>query len=255
MSKSSGLLLFFVLACGLTWSLDVPWVLAVLQGQPPPPYAMNLTGLGALGPTLAAVLVAWPRGESRQVFGRWRTHPLWIVVALFAPGALHLVATLLEVALGGHPAQWFYPPVEPERIAALLMFPIGEEFGWRGFAHPRITARFGMVTGSLLLGLVWGVWHVGMMFQPGSGVAHALTATGLAALELALWSVCFAWFFERSGRSMAVAIALHAGAHLDNVNRAPEGEIRLRVLRLAVVAVAAGLAAWALTRKRKAEVA
>ena len=48
---------------------------------------------------------------------------------------------------------------------------------------------------------------------------------------------------------MAAAIALHAGAHLDNVYRAPMTETRLIVLRFLVLAVVAALAARSLTRR------
>jgi hypothetical protein len=65
--------------------------------------------------------------------------------------------------------------------------------------------------------------------------------------ELALYSVVLAWIFERGNRSMAVAIAFHMGGHLDNVTRAPESELRLRVLRFLVLGAAAALAAYALT--------
>jgi hypothetical protein len=60
-----------------------------------------------------------------------------------------------------------------------------------------------------------------------------------------------AWFFERSNRSIAVAIALHAGAHIDNVTRAPETEVRLRILRFVVLAVVAALAARSLSAKKR----
>jgi hypothetical protein len=52
-----------------------------------------------------------------------------------------------------------------------------------------------------------------------------------------------ALLFEQSGRSIAVAIAIHAGEHLDNVSRAPESEVRLRVLRFVILALFALLAA------------
>ena len=68
----------------------------------------------------------------------------------------------------------------------------------------------------------------------------------LISRKMALYSVVLAWVFERGNRSIAVAIAVHMGAHLDNVNRAPEEEVRLRVLRFAVLLVAASLAARAL---------
>jgi len=132
-------------------------------------------------------------------------------------------------------------------MAALVMFPLGEEFGWRGFAHPRLARRHGPVVGSLILGAFWGIWHLGMMFAPGR--APDLVMVGSTMAELALGSVVWAWVFERGGRSMAVAIALHVGAHLDNVSRAPEGEVRLRVLRFVVLAVAAAIAARALSSR------
>jgi uncharacterized protein len=247
-SRRNDVVAFFALACAITWLLDSPLAFAWARHVAPAPYALPFAGLGAWGPTLAAVAIASRRGETRDVFGRWRTQPVWIVVALLIPAALHLIATALDVSLGGHPSQWFYPPVEPERLAALVMFSFGEEFGWRGFAYPRLAASRGPVIGSLILGSVWGLWHLGMMFTPEHGVPRLFTV-GYTVVELALYSVVLAWVFERGNRSMAVAIAFHMGGHLDNVTRAPEGEIRLRVLRFVVLSVAAALAAWSLASR------
>jgi hypothetical protein len=86
-----------------------------------------------------------------------------------------------------------------------------------------------------------------MMFTPERG-APTLSALGLGMLSMALSSVVWAWFLEQGNRSLAVAIALHMGAHLDNVSRAPDSEVRLKALRLLVLVVAAALAARALQR-------
>lgn len=241
-------LLFFALACGITWLLDLPLALAWATNAAPPPYAMPMVGFGALGPSLAAFIVAARRRVLRDVFGRWRTSPIWVVLGLFLPLAVQLPATLIEVLLGGHPAHWFYPPVKPEYVAAMVMFPLGEEFGWRGFAYPRLEQRYGAVAGSLILGAVWGLWHIGMLFAPDPLRALPPLTILLFMVDLALWSVVMAWMFERGNRSMAVAIAIHAGEHLDNVSRAPEAEVRLRILRLLVLAVVAAIAARALRR-------
>jgi membrane protease YdiL (CAAX protease family) len=210
---------------------------------------MTMVGLGALGPTLAALIIAAPRRELREVFGRWKTRPTWIFLGLVLPLVVQLPATLIEVALGGHPAHWFYPPVRPEHFAALVMFPLGEEFGWRGFAYPRLEKRYGPVYGSLLLGAVWGLWHIGMLYAPDQLRRLPLSTVGVYVAQLALWSVVMAWVFERGARSMAVAIAVHAGAHIDNVSRAPDSEVRLRILRFVVLAIVAGLAARSLGRR------
>ncbi len=180
---------------------------------------------------------------------RWRTSPLWILAGLFVTPALHLVATLVEVALGGTPAHWFYPPVQPEHVAALVMFSVGEELGWRGYAYGQLAERAGPVVGSLVLGAVWTVWHLGMWLAGGLPSASAIA---FGFVELMAGSVFIAWFFEKSGRSMLVAFALHAGAHLDNVNRAPDGEQRLRALRMLVYVAAAVVAGVTLKRAGEA---
>jgi membrane protease YdiL (CAAX protease family) len=138
--------------------------------------------------------------------------------------------------------RWFHPPEGPERVAALVVFPLGEEFGWRGFAHPRMVRLFGPVKGSLLLGVAWGLWHLAYSVTPESGGFDAITF-GLTMLELPLYSVVIAWVFERANRSMAVALAFHAGAHLDHFELAARWDLRLSAVHLAVVACVAVVAA------------
>lgn len=240
--RSDGTLLFFGLACAITWTCDLPVLIAALRGVDPPAYALPLAGLGAFGPMLAALLVARRLGTGTRIFGPWRARPALVLLALFTPLLLHLVATLIERALGGHPAHWFYFPSSPERLLALV-FTIGEEPGWRGFAQPRLLRRHGVIGAALVLGTVWTLWHVPMFLTSGP-----LTIAGMSAtwLELTLYSILFIWFVARNNGSLTVALALHAGAHIDNVGYAPQDEVRLRVLRLLVLLVAAALAACSL---------
>ena len=243
--RSTDAVVVLAVACALTWGLDFPLAYAYARSEEPPNYALALVGLGAWGPTLAAVFVAAWRRELRGVFGRWRTNPLWIVAGLLYPAALHLPVTATEWALGGDPT-WFHPPNKPEYIAALFMFSFGEELGWRGFAYPRLAERYGPVVGSLILGAVWGLWHVAMLFTPEAGApAPELVLQYVARMAVA--SVVIAWFYERSGRSVAVAIAIHAGAHLDNISRIPQGEVRLQILHFMALAVVAVFAARSLS--------
>jgi membrane protease YdiL (CAAX protease family) len=238
---------FFVLACGVTWILALPAAAAWIHHAPPSPLAVACAGLSAFGPTLAALAIAAPRRQLRDTFGRWRTNPLWVVAALFVPAAVHAIATALDVVVGGHPAQWFHPPATAEQVAALVVFPIGEEFGWRGFAHPRMLGRHGPVKGSMLLGAVWGLWHLAYAITP-EAAGFDPFAFIQTMIELPLYALLVAWLFERSGRSMAVAIAVHAGAHLDHIERVPHSDWRLHAMHLLVLSVAALLAARALAR-------
>ncbi|MEQ1505219.1 MAG: CPBP family intramembrane glutamic endopeptidase [Myxococcota bacterium] len=248
MKRSDGVVAYFALACGITWALDVPLTRAFVRGAEPPAWALACAGLSAFGPTIAAALVAAPRGELGLVFGRWRTAPIWVVVAVALPALLRLPVTAIERATLGHPDRWLYLPDRPEYVAAAVLFPIGEEFGWRGFAHPRMEARFGPVAGPLLVGLGWAAWHALMIVTPAGQIdlANAL----LLATLLPPCSVLAGWLMRRSGGSMLVAIAFHAGAHLDNINHAPAGEWGLRAGYVAVAWLAAAFAGRAMLRER-----
>lgn len=243
--RDDGLLLFFAVACGFTWALAAPAAWAWMHHAAPPAYAVACAGLSAFGPLVAAVVVAATQRRAGDVFRRWRANPPWLVAALFAPMAIHLLATALSVALGDTPARWLHPPSAPEQVAALVVFPLGEEPGWRGFAYPRIVARLGVVRGSLALGAVWGLWHLAYAVTPDAAGFDAFTFA-LTMAELPLYSLLMAWVLERTNRSLSVAIAFHAGAHLDHVELAPHDDLRLHAAHLAVVAVLAVLAARSL---------
>ncbi len=244
-SRTDGVHLFFVLACAITWTMAWPAALAWMHHQSPSPLAVAGAGLSAFGPLLAALVVAGRRRQLGQVFGRWRTRPAWALLAVLTAPVVHLIATALFVAIGGHPDRWFHPPKTPEAVAALVVFPLGEEFGWRGFAHPRMVSRYGPVRGALILGVVWGLWHLMYTITPTAGGLDPIDL-GLIMTELPLYALVIAWVFERANRSMAVALAFHAGAHLDHIERAPRSDLRLHVLHVAVLAVVAGAAAWSL---------
>lgn len=237
MTRSDGLFSFFVLACAVTWALDATLAAHWWTHRAPPEWSMLLAGLGAWGPAMAAAVVAWRAGTLRGTFGPWRTNPLWPLLALLLPWLLRLPAVLLEAVLGNPPERWMLLPTRPEQWVAMVMFSFGEELGWRGFAHPRVVARWGPTVGPAILGVVWAVWHLLMMVTP-EGRYDVLQL----ALLLGIFppsSILVGRLMDRAGGSLWVAVALHAGGHLDNAGTAPAAELRMRALYVAALWIAA----------------
>ena len=249
--EGDGTVAYCVLACLITWALAAPADLCFLARVPLPPLLLAAAGLSAFGPLIAALLTAAPRGQVRAMFRPWSTPPIWIVLALLAPLATHLAAIMLYGLLIGPPAQWLHPPLTPEHVAALVVFSIGEEFGWRGFLQPRLAARYGMVGGSLRVGVVWGMWHLAYSVTPETGNFDPVTLL-LLLIKLPLWSVVIAWMMERARRSLAVALAVHAGGHVDNLQRALHVDLGLHGLHVLVLVLLAGVAARSLANTPRA---
>jgi membrane protease YdiL (CAAX protease family) len=243
---------YYALACALTWALGLPATLAFLRHEAPSAAATAAAGLSALGPLFAALVVGLHQGSVRRVF-RIRTSSswmLWAALALLAPLALRLVAAVVTAGLGWQLSQSVYPPELPTQVAALIVFPLGEEFGWRGFAYPRLRDRYGVVYGSLFVGAMWSLWHLGYLVDMRTGEL-GWVAQLESLISLPLYSVILTWFFEKARGSLAVAITFHAAAHLNHIELAPRAEVGFHVTHLLVVGAAAAVAARALSPGRR----
>lgn len=108
----------------------------------------------------------------------WRVHIKWYLIALLAPVALEFLAILTHGLIGDTtPAMPFVDWIRmlPAQLPGLFLFLLmlmilasGEELGWRGYALPRLQAQFGSIVASLVLGSLWGLWHLPMFLIPGT---------------------------------------------------------------------------------------
>jgi hypothetical protein len=218
----SGLAAYFSLAFVLAW---VFWVPAALSEQgaigKSPPTAL-LVVLGTFAPSVAAVLVAASKGGGAgarsllEQLLRWRVGPGWYAVALFGPAALMLVAIGLHFALGGvapdfpGPSRW--PLVAVNLVLVLLVGgPLGEELGWRGFALPRLQARCGALRASVVVGVVWALWHLPLFAIPGA--PQSQVPFSLFVVQAVALCVVFAWAYNGTKGSLPVVLLLHASVN------------------------------------------
>jgi membrane protease YdiL (CAAX protease family) len=101
-------------------------------------------------------------------------------------------------------------------IVVGLMGGFVEELGWTGFVIPRLKLRHGVLTTGLVVGVLWGAWHLLQMLWVGSTSAEAISLALFlpqyfvsAIVQLTAYRVLMVWVYDRT-ESLLVAIIMHA---------------------------------------------
>jgi membrane protease YdiL (CAAX protease family) len=208
---------FVLVTFAFTWAF---WLLAVLEARGmtsslPVPALF----FGALGPMVAAVVLTAQEGgraELRSLLNRvvrWRVAPFWYGVALLGPFVLQLGAMALHVLLGGQPPDLLamieaLPTVLALSVYMFIQVGIGEEIGWRGYALPKLQTGYSALISSLILGVIWVLWHLPLFFNPAT--SYNSTPFWVFLVFLLPLPIVYTWIFNSTGGSVLMAMILHA---------------------------------------------
>jgi membrane protease YdiL (CAAX protease family) len=181
------------------------------------------------GPAVAGLLLTGlvsGRAGYRDLLARlltWRVGARWYALALLtAPLVFAAVFLLLSLA---SPA--FLPGILTTSDKATflligtlpaLLVGVFEEVGWTGFVTPRLRQHRGVLTTGLIVGVLWGAWHVpAMALWAGAATAGAMPlalfitvrTVDLLLGQLVPYRVLMVWAYDRTG-SLLVAVLMHA---------------------------------------------
>lgn len=181
------------------------------------------------------------RLSPKLIPGRW-----WVIMLLIMP-AIYVIVYAIELLLGGA-----LPGMEPLRnyiaqpaILPLVIFiglgsgPISEEFGWRGVALDPMIRRFGRIPGTIILGLIWGIWHLGLFFMPETWHGQMgfrfvgffnfiLSSVGLALI--------MTWVHTHTKGSILAAILMHYLMNFTSTALSPQPD-RALIIEMVVVII------------------
>jgi membrane protease YdiL (CAAX protease family) len=152
----------------------------------------------------------------RTLLGRvlqWRVPARWYVFAVGYIAAIKLaVAFIHRVATGTWP-RFGDLPWYVMAVAIVFSTPVqaGEEIGWRGYALPRLAARMGLASASVVLGVIWACWHLPLFFIPAADTYGQSFIVYL--LQVTALSVAFAWLYSRTGASLLLPMLMHAAVN------------------------------------------
>jgi membrane protease YdiL (CAAX protease family) len=117
-------------------------------------------------------------------------------------------------------------------IAGGLAVGLFEELGWTGFALPRLRRRFGVLITGLVMGLLWGAWHLPLFAgttDPQGTVPPVLLVAALLFAWLPPYRVLMVWVHDRT-ESLLVAILMHAAISATTLILAAEATSGLALL-------------------------
>jgi uncharacterized protein len=265
-----GIILMFL----LTWPVDlanagllpfqVPLAAAIFVG-----YGFVIASLLMTGLTLGRDGVI----RLLRRFLIWRVGWNWYAVAFLLIPTLSLVGLLLDAWLRQTPLD-FSRVLAYEMFGAsvnllLLVVPFflfdaianGEEIGWRGYILPRLQVKQSALTASLIIGLLWGIWHIPKFLGHWDSVAFAWFMVDVMAK-----SVLLAWMYNNTKGSLLLVTLFHAsfntvGVFLPVANTITDGNLSARIIItlleviVAVVVISQTKTEWlSLTVPRQAQV-
>ena len=134
---------------------------------------------------------------------------------------LNGLAALLDVITGGTGATWGETALNaltnPASIILSILFatlfPFIEELGWRGYLLDRLQEKYSALVSSLILGILWSLWHLPTFFIRDSYQASLGIGTpafwwffaGIVPLTFV-----FTWIYNNTNRSTLAVILFHA---------------------------------------------
>ena len=217
--KRYPLVSFFLLAYGIAW---IPLAFGLVTGK------YFLQGFSFFAPAISAIImtaanegVTGIRALISKLF-LWRANLKWYLIAILAPIVLELLAVLTHIILGDttpaiHFTDWVQMlPSQLPGLAILLIFLVlssaGEEVGWRGYAMPGLQARYGPVWASLILGLLWGLWHLPTFGIPGSP-QYGVPVPGYILATIS-YTFVYTCIFNGTKGSVLLACLFHGASNL-----------------------------------------
>lgn len=226
--KKYSLLIFFLLTFALTWAMWVPASLINAAGGtsvlgPDSPVGQLARWAPGIAAIILTAIIAGNKGvgELFRPLKIGRVHPGWYIFALLFQPVLFIVARWIDSSFGNTyeiisplttvdaPLTFVVPVVIITAIPGAFM----EELGWRGFALPRLQNKNNALFASIILGLIWGFWHIPSMTYFGGANARNIT---WAVLNFIPATLLFTWLFNNTKGSLLLVTLSHASTQYSN---------------------------------------
>jgi len=223
--KRYSLVIGIVLMFALTWPIDLansgivpiqfPFIVYLFLGWGFIFASLIMTGL-TLGKDGVITLL--------KRFLIWRVGWKWYLAPFLLAPALIIGGVYLNAALTGVPPDFStvmaYEIFGKSAYLPLFILPFfmvdfianGEEIGWRGYVLPRLQAKYGALTSALILGVIWGFWHLPKYLTHWDTVSFAWFMA-----HTTIVSVLYTWLYNGTKGSLLLVTLFHAASNATGV--------------------------------------
>jgi membrane protease YdiL (CAAX protease family) len=178
-----------------------------------PLYLFPVLVAAAAAAGLGLTAVSGGRNALRALIARLKPRRMELpilAVVLVPPAGVLITLTALSVSVSPAFAPGLFLVGLPIGVVAGFL----EEIGWTGFAYPHLRVRFGALPAALLLGILWGLWHLPVVDSLGAASPHGLSwaaffAAFIAVLVPGRCLIC--WAYDRT-QSLLLAQLMHASS-------------------------------------------
>ncbi|NWF96963.1 MAG: CPBP family intramembrane metalloprotease [Candidatus Thorarchaeota archaeon] len=231
MVSSERLIQYFVITYAFSWVFWIPMAFqsaGLLLPSLLSDFLASPFNPAPFGPLVAALVLSVKYGGAagaKALLASGVNHrfpKVWLIPALLLMPAV----ILASAAIGVLSMDFAFPILVAEELVFVLPVafvvvlltagPLQEEFGWRGYALPRLQARFGALVSSVILGLLWAGWHL-PLFWVFAGVPNAMYYSHPVWVMFAavtLNSIVFTWVYNNTDNSVLSTMLLHTSFNL-----------------------------------------
>ncbi|MGE0009928.1 MAG: lysostaphin resistance A-like protein [Candidatus Babeliales bacterium] len=220
---------FFLTAFTISWAL---WACAIYVSWQPTMQSllMPLVLGGIAGPALASLFILI-KSQNKELWHDFierlrpgRITKKFIPVVLFLFPCQIILAIAISLLFGQSADQFGLSTQSSDQVLQginalmiiVVVFLVGplEELGWRGYGIDSLKTKFSLFKASLLLGVIWGAWHVPLFLIKNGAYQEiwslGLVHTSLYFVDLVLLTIINNWLYYKNNRSILVAIMFHS---------------------------------------------
>jgi hypothetical protein len=144
---------------------------------------------------------------------KWQVGARWYLFAIGYMAATQLLAALIHrLVMDAWPTFGDTPlPLMLGGILVSTLGQAGEEVGWRGYALPRLSTHLGLGGASVVLGVIWALWHLPLFFLPGSGSDGQ--SFPIYLLHVTALSAAMSWLYWKTEGSLLLVMLMHSSVN------------------------------------------